>query len=439
MMEFHISRSARDLYEFEESLFSLSGNVILANFHASRIFAQRMNSRRDLLRYPETAVKAGQINAMGLIDEILHFVVQRFQAQTSPGAVDRALAFVQRRIGKAELERTLLEFTDQFPPLAVYRERTDPGAWLKGSTGDSSHRRLAIEELLLLWLANQNPAFSTYLELFDDEALEKRTAYLPAIEALQDFFLQEPGFGPDEQDLVTMLRSPAVAHPHSLTDQLEYIRRRWGYLLGEYLYRLLGSLDLIEEENRLRGAGAGPARVVDFSGLEADAEAFSRDLDWMPRVVMMAKNAYVWLDQLSKHYQRQLRRLDQVPDEELDRLARWGFTALWLIGLWERSSASKRIKQMCGNPEAEASAYSLSRYDIASDLGGWEAFDNLKGRAWQRGIRMAGDMVPNHMGIDSDWVVKHPDWFISLPYSPFPAYSFEGADLSPDSNVTIQL
>ncbi|MBN2553711.1 MAG: alpha-amylase, partial [Spirochaetales bacterium] len=28
---------------------------------------------------------------------------------------------------------------------------------------------------------------------------------------------------------------------------------------------------------------------------------------------------------------------------------------------------------------------------------------------------------------------------ISLPYSPFPAYSFEGADLSPDSNVTIQL
>jgi hypothetical protein len=35
MMEFHISRHARDLYDFDESLFSLHGNVILANFHAA--------------------------------------------------------------------------------------------------------------------------------------------------------------------------------------------------------------------------------------------------------------------------------------------------------------------------------------------------------------------------------------------------------------------
>jgi glycosidase len=439
MMEFHISRHARDLYDFDESLFSLNGNVILANFHASRIFAQRMNSRRDLLRYPETAVKAGQINAMGLIDEILHFVVQRFEAEMSDKAVDRALSFVEKRIGRAELDRTLREFTDYFPPVEVYRKRSDPKSWLKGTTAGKRHRRLAMEELLALWLANQNPAFSPYLELFDDQALEKRTAYLPAIEALGEFFGDEPCFGPDEQNLITMLRSPAVAHPHSLTDQLEYIRRRWGYLLGDYLYRLLGSLDLIEEESRLRGLGAGPARVVDFAGLEADLEAFSEDLDWMPRVVMMAKNTYVWLDQLSKRYQREVRRLDQVPDEELDRLARWGFTGLWLIGLWERSSASKRIKQMCGNPEAEASAYSLSGYDISADLGGWEAFNNLKGRAWQRGIRMAGDMVPNHMGIDSRWVIEHPNWFVSLPYSPFPSYTFSGADLSPDSGVTIQI
>jgi glycosidase len=439
MMEFHISRRARDLYDFEESLFALHGNAILANFHASRVFAQRMNSRRDLLRYPETAVKAGQINAMGLIDEILHFVIQRFEAELSPKAVDRALSFVEKRIGRKELERTLHDFTDHFPPVEVYREGSDPKAWLKGVTAGKQHRRLALEELLLLWLANQNPAFCPYLELFDDEALEKRTAYLPAIRALGEFFQQEPAFGPEQQDLISMLRSPALAHPHSLTDQLEYIRRRWGYLLGDYLYRLLGSLDLIEEESRVRAPGAGPARVADFTGLEADLEAFSQDLNWMPRVVMIAKNTYVWLDQLSKGYGREIRRLDQIPDEELDHLERWGFSGLWLIGLWERSRASKRIKQMCGNPEAEASAYSLSRYDISADLGGWEAFNNLRERAWRRGIRMAGDMVPNHMGIDSPWVIEHPDWFVSLPYSPFPSYTFSGADLSPDSGVTIQL
>ena len=36
---------------------------------------------------------------------------------------------------------------------------------------------------------------------------------------------------------------------------------------------------------------------------------------------------------------------------ELDRLASWGVTGLWLIGLWERSPASARIKQAMGNPD----------------------------------------------------------------------------------------
>jgi glycosidase len=132
-------------------------------------------------------------------------------------------------------------------------------------------------------------------------------------------------------------------------------------------------------------------------------------------------------------------RLDQIPDEELNLLARWGFTGLWLIGVWERSLASKRIKELLGDPDAVASAYSLFDYQIASDLGGEEAFQNLKDRAWRRGIRMASDMVPNHVGIDSRWVIEHPEWFISLDYSPFPAYRFNGPDLSWHGEVGIYL
>ena len=67
-MEFHVSRQARKRYKFEDSLFSFNGNVIFANFHAARIFAQRMNEKRDLVLHPELTVRAGQINAMGLID-----------------------------------------------------------------------------------------------------------------------------------------------------------------------------------------------------------------------------------------------------------------------------------------------------------------------------------------------------------------------------------
>ena len=120
-------------------------------------------------------------------------------------------------------------------------------------------------------------------------------------------------------------------------------------------------------------------------------------------------------------------------------LASQGFTGLWLIGLWERSRASQIIKQRMGQADAVASAYSLHSYDIANDLGGWEALNNLRSRAWRRGIRLSADMVPNHMGIDSTWVIEHPDWFLSSAYSPYPSYSFRSENLSNDLRVGIYL
>lgn len=435
--EFHVSRWARDLYQFDQTLFGLTGNVIFANFHAARVFAQKMNNRRDLVHYPEQAVRAGHINAMGLIDEIMHYLLGRYKEQVNPKVMEKALRWLENRVGREAIDKCLLRFIDEFPPLVVYRGEMQPEEYLRASSENIPNRQIALEELIMLWLANLNPAFSTYLELFDDTHLEKDTAYVQITGSLQEFFKEQHPFGPEDQDLITMLRSPAMAVPHSLTGQLEYIREKWGYLLGKYLYRLLSSLDLIKEEEKLALLGPGPARVYEYAGLELEPERFSPDLDWMPQVVMIAKNIYVWLDQLSKKYQRPIYRLDQIPDEELDMLARWGFTALWLIGVWERSQASKKIKQLCGNPEAEASAYALFEYEIAQDLGGEQAFQNLKERAWQRGIRMAGDMVPNHMGIDSRWVIEHPDWFISLDYSPFPSYSFNGPDLSWDDRVGI--
>ena len=45
-MEFHVSREARDRYEFSQMLFAFNGNVVFANLGASREFAFRMNERR---------------------------------------------------------------------------------------------------------------------------------------------------------------------------------------------------------------------------------------------------------------------------------------------------------------------------------------------------------------------------------------------------------
>ena len=51
MFEFHISKAARDKFEFNETLFSTSGNVIFANIQGVRRFVERINKKRKDKKY----------------------------------------------------------------------------------------------------------------------------------------------------------------------------------------------------------------------------------------------------------------------------------------------------------------------------------------------------------------------------------------------------
>ena len=447
-MEFHITRKARDKYQFDELLFSYNGNVVFANFQASRNFAHQMNKKRADTSDTTSYIAPGQINALGLIDEIFHLVFNEYYKANGTALRHALYTHLEKSLGKPRLLATLKSFNQQFPPIAVYADEQTIDEYLAESTDGVPNVENTVEELLMTWLTNVNPAANSYRELFDDSLLHKNSAYLQVIDGIQIFFKRQPVFGPENQDLVTMLRTPALVVPTSLTGQLEYIRSNWSELLGSLLYRLLGGLDLLSEEARallIAAGGPGPTQVPEYGKVDAwgeklsEEENFSPDSDWMPKVVMMAKNSFVWLNQLSREFGRQIERLDQIPDETLDQLASWGFTGLWLIGLWERSDASREIKQMCGNPDAVSSAYSLARYQIAERLGGNLSYQNLSHRCAARGIRLASDMVPNHMGIDSNWVYDHPDWFIQSDQSPFPAYTFNGADLSTRPGTSINL
>lgn len=454
MKQFHVTKASRDKYQFDEILFSKNGNVIFANFQASRDFAHRMNQLRPDPQNPETYISPAEINALGLIDEILHQVVDEYY-KTHGRSIRTALArHLINTFGRSEVIATLTSFNELFPPSEVYRGNQTVQEYLKKTDKGVTNYDVTLEELLMTWLTNMNPAAARYREIFDDRPLYSSTSYARLIDAIQSFFKTQPAFGPDGQDLITMLRTPATQVPDSLTGQLEFIKEMWSKYLGDDLLRLLGSLDMLKEEARAKAmfvqAGADfsnpETHVPEYrAGYDAwgtplvETENYSPDSDWMPRVVMLAKNTFVWLNQLSRQYQRPIERLDQIPDETLDQLARWGFTGLWLIGLWERSDASRKIKQMCGNPDAVSSAYSLSHYEIAERLGGESAYYNLSQRCGARGIRLASDMVPNHMGIDSDWVYDHPDWFIQSDHSPFPVYTFDGPDLSSRPGISINL
>lgn len=478
-MEFHISKSIRERLDLDDLLFSFTGNVVFANVAASRKLAQRLNELPGAQPGSERVVNAGALFAMGMIDELSHALVARYRKEKDPNVMSEAVRWLGNHVTPAESDRLLLGFTKQFPTVAVYRGELTAEQWLNGSTDGKSNREIAFEEMLLLWIANSNPAFVPFRILFDDQGLKQQTAYEGVTTSLPQFFATRPPIAPSLGSLLDALRAPMLASPDSLTGQLDFISENWAEYLGDDLRRVLLAIDVLREEElaiwmRFHPAGpdnhrhgqpgrGGEGFVGDeFIGFESEFvtgsdgirrrryaegyqsplneyEAFSADQAWMPTVVLIAKSTYVWLEQLSKKYGRHIYRLDQIPDEELQLLAARGITGLWLIGLWERSRASKTIKRLRGNRDAVASAYSLKDYLIAEDLGGEAAYENLRHRAARAGLRLASDMVPNHMGIDSDWVIDHPEWFISRWESPFPAYSFEGPDLSTDSRVEIKI
>jgi len=484
-MEFHISRDVREATQVDDALFSYTGNVVFANVAASRKLAEALNRARGADTDPSGAINAGALFAMGLIDELSHALVDRYRKQIDPAVLAEAERWFAVQIdsgkissaqidagnsGPAKLEALLLAFTEQFPNAAVFRGKLTAAEWLRGVTDGRPNREAALEELLMLWIANSNLAFKSFHQLFADKGLKQQTVYAEVTASFPDFFSTRPPMAPEIGSLYDALRAPMLASPDSLIGQLDFIRERWAPYLGGNLKRILLAIDVLREEDlaiwmRFNPPGPdqfrhGPSwRSMGFEGDEFigfdelrrrsypagyqapldEYEAFSADQAWMPNVVLIAKSTYVWLEQLSKKYLRHIYRLDQIPDEELQLLASRGVTGLWLIGLWERSTASRTIKRLRGHHDAVASAYSLKNYDIAGDLGGWEAYNHLKHRAAVFGLRLASDMVPNHMGIDSPWVIEHPDWFLYRWQSPFPAYSFNGPDLSTDSRVEIKI
>jgi len=448
LLEFRLSRRARQKYGFEDELFSTDGHLILshastspgAGWQAARRLAARIYAVSGRL------IPASALYGMALMHEVMHLLIRAYEKQV-PHLMSGAARSLRLRLG-LPLETTLLRFSEEFPSLAVYRgestaqdDLSSPSA-LPGRSG----RETTLEEMLLVHLANSNPALQPYRELIDDRVLDD-TVYSEVLRQVRAFLAQQPPFhlpGADGgETLDEVLSAPLRAAPHSLEGQLQFILRRWGALLdAEVIQRILRGLDFIREDAVRQAhppAGRPIFEVALPHGETTEEEHFSPEQEWMARLVLISKNTHVWLEQLARKYQRWIHRLDQIPDEELERLARYGINGLWLIGLWERSPASRTIKQRMGNPDAAASAYAIYRYDIADDLGGWEALSRLRARAEQRGIRLAADLVPNHMGIDSIWVIEHPDWFLSVSAPPYPSYTFNSENLSTDPRAQIIL
>lgn len=440
--EFHLRAAVRDLHDFEDTLFSTTGNVVFADFKAVQDFAHRLNAKRP----PHQQIDPADLSAAAMMDEVLHHAIARYRATVEPDVMERVYSELDSELGSPSLDDMLLKFVTLFPNSDVYRSRSSPKEYLNAATGAVPNRIITLEELFVNRLSNDNPAYQPFHELIGDDELRTEPAYEHMVAAFSRPAKRPLGGQPSSKSLFAFLREPVVRSPYSLVDQLTFVRDTWKFELTSYLAdRLTLSLGLLAEKQHAAalkgfggGGGPGPVHVPTFKG-EPEIENFSPDVDWMPSVIMVAKNALVWLDQLTKRHGRPISRLDEIPEDEIAQLARWGFNALWLIGVWQRSEASQTLKRWSGNPDAAPSAYSLFDYAIAPELGGEEAVARFGDLCRRHGIRLASDMVPNHTGIDSKWVREHPEWFIQVPHPPYPAYRYTSESLGSSDGPVIQV
>ncbi len=136
-------------------------------------------------------------------------------------------------------------------------------------------------------------------------------------------------------------------------------------------------------------------------------------------------NTRVWLTELSQKRGRRA-TLDDIPDAELDRLARMGFDWIWFLSVWQTGPAARKVSRE--NPgwhkefeetlpdlrdeDIPGSGFAITRYDVHESLGGDAALARLRDRLRQRNLKLMLDFVPNHMGLGHPWVEVHPEYFI---------------------------
>ncbi len=137
-------------------------------------------------------------------------------------------------------------------------------------------------------------------------------------------------------------------------------------------------------------------------------------------------NIRVWLTALATELGRPA-TLDDVPDAELDRLARAGFDYVWLLSVWQTGVAAQRISRSIPELRREfeatlpdlreediaGSGFAITGYSVHTSLGGDEALARLRERMRKRHLKLMLDFVPNHMAPDHPWVESHPDYFVS--------------------------
>ncbi len=240
----------------------------------------------------------------------------------NPGVIQRSIDYLKESLSEAELENTWLKFVEEFPPLTVYQNKISAKEFLNGKTENKLNSEIVLEEIILLNIENINPATRQLNELYSDEKLAEETSYKTLIEHTEKFFESEKPVGGGGLNLISFLKKPIVSNPFDIASQLEFIKENWKSYIGDYfIKKILTGKDLISEDYKLfvkhgggeKGTPPVPNYDYDFNYLKSlrekvaagkklspeeyeyyqlEIKKFTLDVDWMPKVVMIAKKHF---------------------------------------------------------------------------------------------------------------------------------------------------
>lgn len=142
-----------------------------------------------------------------------------------------------------------------------------------------------------------------------------------------------------------------------------------------------------------------------------------------PRILEI--NTWTYLNKLSKHFSRPI-RIGGISEKEWEKFKRQGFDAIWLMGVWKRSSKARDIALNDSDLKAAyshlfpkwapedigGSPYAIHAYEFDPQVGSKADFKKLRKTFDKLGLALFVDFVPNHLALDHEAVQQHPEYLL---------------------------